>query len=141
MHRSIALATALSVAVLAQAGSADPAPAPPQPPPWTPPKPVAPGNGSAEGMPPLPFPTVPSKRQEKRLSPDTVTLVTKLKSNDPEDWARTPNDVPTLLEMLHNESGVPFTSEVKSIDEIEPNVAVRPVLYRSGFKPFKLTES
>jgi hypothetical protein len=70
-----------------------------------------------------------------------VTLVTRIKSADPEDWARTPNDVPALLELLRKEAGVPFASDAKSIDEIAPDAAARPVLYRSGFKSFKLTES
>jgi hypothetical protein len=141
MQRSTALATVLSVAVLIQTGWADPTPAPPQPPPWTPPKSSAPGNGAAEGMPPLPFPSVPSKRQEKKQPSDAVTLVTRIKSADPEDWARTPNDVPALLELLRKETGVPFASDAKSIDEIAPDAAARPLLYRSGFKSFKLTES
>ena len=141
MPRSTALATALSAVAFGLTSWADPSPAPPQPPPYVPPKPIGAGPGVAEGMPPLPFPSVPSRRQAERQTPEAVTLVTKLKSSDPEDWARTPNDAPALLELLRKESGVAFTSDAKSIDEIAPDPAARPMLYRSGFKPFKLTES
>ncbi len=92
-------------------------------------------------MPPLPYPAVPQKRQEKKNPPQPPTLLTKVKSDDMEDWARTPNDLKGLLEWLSTEMNVNFTSNVKSFGEINPNPQGNPLLYRSGYKPFKLSDA
>ncbi len=116
-------------------------PKPPEPPPLALPKPPPAQVSSSEGMPPLPYPAVPMKRQEKKNPPQPPTLLTKIKSNDAEDWTRTPNDLKGLLEWLSSEMNVHFTSNVKSFDEIEPDPTKNPLLYRSGYKPFKLSAS
>jgi hypothetical protein len=92
-------------------------------------------------MPPLPYPAVPQKRQEKKNPPQPPTLLTKIKNGDAEDWARTPNDLKGLLEWLSGEMNVHFSSNIKSFDEINPEPAKNPMLYRSGYKPFTLSAS
>ncbi len=129
---SLLALAALSTAVFA-------GPKPPEPPPLIIPKPPPAQVSSSEGMPPLPYPAVPMKRQEKKNPPQPPTLLTKIKSGDAEDWTRTPNDLKGLLEWLSAEMNVHFTSNIKSFDEVEPEPTKNPLLYRSGYKPFKLT--
>ena len=131
---SIAVITALAAPAFA-------GPKPPEPPPLAMPKPPPAQISSSEGMPPLPYPAVPMKRQEKKNPPQPPTLLTKIKSNDAEDWTRTPNDLKGLLEWLSAEMNVHFTSNIKSFDEIDPEPTHNPLLYRSGYKPFKLSQS
>ncbi len=115
------------------------APKPPEPPPLEIPKPPPAQVSSSEGMPPLPYPVVPMKRQEKKNPPQPPTLLTKIKSGDAEDWTRTPNDLKGLLEWVSGEMNVHFTSNIKSFEEIDPEPTKNPMLYRSGYKPFTLT--
>src|SRR5579884_2045276 len=106
-------------------------PKPPEPPPLEIPKPPPAQISSSEGMPPLPYPAVPMKRQEKKNPPQPPVLLTKIKSADAEDWARTPNDLKGLLESLSSEMNVHFSSNIKSFDEISSDPTKNPVLYRS----------
>jgi hypothetical protein len=135
MKRSAALILFGSVSALI-AG-----PPPPEPPPFNLPKPPPAQVSSSEGLPPLPYPVVPMKRQEKKNPPQPPTLLTKIRSDDMEDWARTPNDLKGLLEWLSSEMSVHFTSNVKTFGEIDPNPQSNPLLYRSGYKPFKLADA
>lgn len=137
MNRS-AFLLAVFVAI---AGRAVAAPPPPEPPPFVLPKPPPAQVASSEGMPPLPYPVVPQKRQEKKNPPQPPTLLTKIRSDDLEDWARTPNDLKGLLEWLSAEMSVHFTSNVKSFGEITPNPQGNPLLYRSGYKAFNLSDA
>src|SRR5262245_16850874 len=116
-------------------------PKPPEPPPFNLPKPPPAQVSSSEGMPPLPYPAVPQKRQEKKNPPQPPTLLTKIKSDDMEDWARTPDDLKGLLQWLSTEMNVNFTSNVKSFAEINPTPQGNPLLYRSGYKAFKLSDA
>lgn len=116
-------------------------PQPPEPPPLVIPKPPPAQVSSSEGAPPLPYPVVPMKRQEKKNPPQPPTLLTKIKSGDAEDWTRTPNDLKGLLEWVSGEMNVHFTSNIKSFDEIETDPTKNPMLYRSGYKPFTLSPS
>ena len=114
-------------------------PKPPEPPPLVLPKPPPAQVSSSEGMPPLPYPVVPQKRQEKKNPPQPPTLLTKIRSDDAEDWARTPDDLKGLLEWLSAEMNVHFSSNIKSFREISPDPTGNPLLYRSGYKPFTLS--
>jgi hypothetical protein len=114
------------------------APKPPDPPPLEKPKPPPAQVSSSEGMPPLPYPVVPQKRQERKNPPQPPVLLTKIRTGDPEDWARTPHDLKRLLEWMSGEMGASFTSNIKTWTEISTNPRENPVLYRSGYKPFKL---
>jgi hypothetical protein len=131
----IALACIVSGAV--STAFADPKP--PEPPPLEIPKPPPAQISSSEGMPPLPYPAVPQKRQEKKNPPQPPTLLTKIKSADAEDWTRTPNDLKGLLEWVSGEMNVHFTSNIKAFGEISGEPTKNPMLYRSGYKPFTLT--
>ncbi len=113
-------------------------PKPPDPPPLERPKPPPAQVSSSEGMPPLPYPVVPQKRQERKNPPQPPVLLTKIRTADAEDWARTPNDLKKLLEWMSSEMGVSFTSNIKTWAEISTDPRENPVLYRSGYKPFKL---
>jgi hypothetical protein len=115
------------------------APQPPDPPPLERPKPPPAQISSSEGMPPLPYPVVPMKRQEKKNPPQPPVLLTKIASADAEDWTRTPNDVKGLLEWISQQMNVHFSSNIKSFDRIAVDPAQNPILYRSGYKPFALT--
>ena len=115
------------------------APKPPEPPPLEKPKPPPAQVSSSEGMPPLPYPVVPQKRQERKNPPAPPVLLTKIRTNDAEDWARTPHDLKRLLEWMSAEMGASFSSNIKRWSEISTNPGENPVLYRSGYKPFKLT--
>jgi hypothetical protein len=126
---AVAAASAMSLAQLA----------PPEPPPWTPPKPAPPGPPN-EGMPPLPYPTVPGRVQQKKTPPTPPTLVVRVTSNDAEDWARTPNDLNGLLEKFRAETSAQFTFEKKPIAELATGPGAAPLIYRSGYKAFRLTE-
>lgn len=127
-HAAFVLLTATALA----------APKPPEPPPLTMPKPPPAQVSSSEGMPPLPYPVVPQKRQEKKNPPQPPTLLTKIKSDDAEDWTRTPNDLKGLLEWLSAEMNVHFSANIKSFAEVNPDPTKNPLLYRSGYKPFQL---
>lgn len=115
------------------------APKPPEPPPLEKPKPPPAQVSSSEGMPPLPYPVVPQKRQERKNPPHPPVLLTKIRTDDPEDWARTPHDLKKLLEWMSGEMGASFSSDIKTWKEISINPRENPVLYRSGYKPFTLT--
>ena len=128
---TLALVTAAAIA----------GPKPPEPPPLELPKPPPAQVSSSEGMPPLPYPVVPQKRQEKKNPPKPPTLLTKIKSADAEDWTRTPNDLKGLLEWLSADMNVHFSSNVKSFDEISTDPTKNPLVYRSGDKPFTLSKS
>jgi hypothetical protein len=141
MNTSFSLRFAAAAAFFGMAVAAVAAPKPPDPPPLVMPKPPPAQVSSSEGLPPLPYPVVPMKRQEKKNPPQPPTLLTKIKSNDAEDWTRTPNDLKGLLEWLSAEMNVHFTSNIKSFDEIDPEPTRNPLLYRSGYKPFKLSAS
>lgn len=115
------------------------APKPPEPPPLEKPKPPPAQVSSSEGMPPLPYPVVPQKRQERKNPPNPPVLLTKIRTADAEDWARTPHDLKKLLEWMSGEMGASFSSNIKTWGEVSTNPRENPVLYRSGYKPFKLT--
>lgn len=115
------------------------APKPPEPPPLEKPKPPPAQVSSSEGMPPLPYPVVPQKRQERKNPPQPPVLLTKIRTSDPEDWTRTPHDLKKLLGWMSGEMGASFSTNIKSWSEISTNPRENPLLYRSGYKPFKLT--
>ncbi len=89
-------------------------------------------------MPPLPYPAVPMKRQEKKNPPQPPVLLTKIASRDADDWTRTPNDVKGLLEWISQQMNVHFSSNVKAFGQISTDASQNPILYRSGYKSFKL---
>ena len=91
-------------------------------------------------MPPLPYPVVPMKRQEKKNPPQPPVLLTKIRSRDAEDWTRTPNDVKGLLEWISRQMNVHFSSNIKPFAQISEDPAQNPILYRSGYKSFKLSQ-
>lgn len=125
--------------MLVGSGVAWAAPKPPEPPPLEKPKPPPAQVSSSEGMPPLPYPVVPQKRQERKNPPQPPVLITKIRTNDAEDWARTPHDLKKLLEWMSGEMGASFSSNIKTWSETSVQPRENPVLYRSGYKPFKLT--
>jgi hypothetical protein len=134
------LKVALAVGVLLTASRvlllADPKP--PEPPPLERPKPPPAQVSSSEGMPPLPYPVVPKKRQEKKNPPQPPALITKLRSPDADDWTRTPNDIKGLLEWVSREMNVHFSSNIRGMGKLSPDPDESPILYRSGYKPFTL---
>src|SRR5678816_4958545 len=100
MNTPLSPCSLAALAFFGMVGAAVAGPKPPDPPPLVMPKPPPAQVSSSEGMPPLPYPVVPQKRQEKKNPPQPPTLLTKIKSDDIEDWARTPNDLKGLLEWL-----------------------------------------
>lgn len=115
-------------------------PTPPEPPPLALPKPKPAQVASSEAMLPLPpLPIANMKRQEKKNPPQPPVLLTKIKSQDDEDWTRTPNDVKGLLEWISAQMNVHFSSNIKSFSQISVDPAQNPILYRSGYKAFRLT--
>lgn len=115
------------------------APKPPEPPPLVLPKPHASQVSSSESLPPLPYPVVAMKRQEKKNPPTPPVLITKIRTEDAEDWTRTPNDIRALLEWINKQMEVSFTSNIQKFSEVDPTAKNNPLLYRSGYKPFELT--
>lgn len=115
-------------------------PEPPEPPPLVKPKPPPAQVSSSEAMPPLPYPVVPQKRQERKNPPTPPVLMTKIRTDDPEDWARTPDDLKKLLQWMSGEMGVSFSSNIKTWNEVSTDPRENPLLYRSGYKPFELTD-
>ena len=113
-------------------------PKPPEPPPLEVPKPPPAQVSSSEGTLPFPLPLTPQKRQEKKNPPVPPVLLTKIRTADAEDWTRTPNDLKGLLEWMSAELKVNFSSNVKAFGEISPDPTKNPVLYRSGYKAFRL---
>ncbi|XHR29263.1 MAG: DUF4159 domain-containing protein [Chthoniobacteraceae bacterium] len=111
---------------------------PPEPPPLEKPKPPPSQISSSEGMPPLPYPAVFQKRQERKNPPQPPVLLTKISTPDAEDWTRTPNDLKGLLQWMSQEMKVNFSSNTKAFREISRDAQRNPILYRSGYKPFKL---
>ena len=129
----------LLTAILLCTAAARATPQPPDPPPLERPKPPPAQISSSEGMPPLPYPVVPMKRQEKKNPPQPPVLLTKISSADAEDWTRTPNDVKGLLEWISQQMNVHFSSNIKGFGQISIDPAQNPILYRSGYKPFTLS--
>jgi len=127
---------AFFMVALALSALADPVP--PEPPPLERPKPPPAQVSSSEGMPPLPYPVVPMKRQEKKNPPQPPVLLTKIRTDDPEDWTRTPNDLKGLLEWMSQKMGTSFSANVKTFSEVSPEPDRNPIIYRSGYKPFRL---
>jgi hypothetical protein len=91
-------------------------------------------------MAPLPLPVTMLKRQEKKNPPVPPVLLTKIRTSDPEDWARTPDDLRGLLGWMSNEMNVNFSSSTKTFREISTNPTDNPIIYRTGFKSFELTQ-
>ena len=116
-------------------------PIPPEPPPLELPKPKPAQVASSEAMPPLPLPAVPLKRQEKKNPPQPPALLTKIRSGDTEDWTRTPNDIKGLLEWMSQQMNVHFSSNIRTFSEISTDPTKNPILYRSGYKPFRLSQA
>ncbi len=112
---------------------------PPDPPPLEKPKPPPAQVSSAEGMPPLPYPAVFQKRQERKNPPQPPVLLTKISTLDAEDWTRTPNDTKALLQWMSQEMKVNFSSNIKAFKDISTDPQQNPILYRSGYKAFKLS--
>lgn len=115
-------------------------PTPPEPPPLQMPKPRPAQVASSEATLPLPgLPVTNMKRQEKKNPPQPPTLLTKIRSQDSEDWTRTPNDVKGLLEWISAQMNVHFSSNIKAFSQISTDPAQNPILYRSGYKAFRLS--
>ena len=131
------LPAAILALALTRVAVADPTP--PAPPPLELPKPPPAQVSSSEGMPPLPLPATFQKRQERKNPPQPPVLLTKIRTADNEDWARTPNDLKGLLEWMALEMHVNFSSNLKTFDEVPLDAKDCPILYRSGYKPFSLT--
>ena len=129
------LAIVFGIAVSVQAAG----PTPPEPPPLHHAKPPPAQISSSEGMPPLPYPAVPLKRQEKKNPPQPPVLLTKIATADAEDWTRTPDDLKGLLQWMSKEMNVNFSANVRHFSEVSTDPRKNPILYRSGYKPFKLT--
>lgn len=136
MRKLFLIVTAMTLLdIRAKAG-----PQAPEPPPLEKPKPKSANVSSAETMITLPPPpATPVKRQEKKNPPKPPALITKIRSEDDEDWARTPNDLRGLLESMSAEMGVNFTSKIKTFLKASVNPDENPVLYRSGYKTFELS--
>jgi hypothetical protein len=115
------------------------APQPPEPPPLAKPKPPPANVSSSEGLPPLPYPAVAMKRQEKKNPPQPPVLVTKISTQDAEDWTRTPDDIKGLLVFMSREMNVHFSSSIKPVLQVSTDASKNPVLYRSGYKSFELS--
>ena len=111
---------------------------PPDPPPLAVPKPPPAQVSSSEGMAPLPYPAVFQKRQERKNPPQPPVLLTKIATNDAEDWTRTPDDLKNLLQWMSQEMKVNFSANVKKFVEVSTDPQKNPILYRSGYKPFAL---
>ena len=134
-------AVTFACALAALSASLYAGPKPPDPPPLELPKPKPAQIASSEGTLPLPYPAVFQKRQEKKNPPKPPTLLTKIKSADAEDWTRTPDDLKGLLEWMSGEMNVHFTSSIETFQEAAAKGDKNPMLYRSGYKPFQLTEN
>jgi len=114
------------------------APLPPEPPPLAKPKPLPAHAASPEGVSALPAPAVLPKRQQRKNPPPSL-LLTKIRTGDPEEWARAPDDLKGLLEFMSKEMNVRFSSSIKTFAQISTDPVPNPVLYRSGYRSFKLT--
>jgi hypothetical protein len=141
--------TALQLSIctlLAAAGlSAGAAPKPPEPPPLSPEIKVAsPGAPEDPVVPSVvisPPKTVHPRRGQQVLPPvGPPVMITRIQSADVEDWARTPNDLKGLLESIGEELHVAFASDEKTFSTISSKPSDNPVLYRSGYKKFALTD-
>ena len=128
-----------AAAGLVFAGMARAEPAPPPPPPLELPKPPPAEVSSSEGTIPLPLPATFQKRQERKNPPQPPVLLTKIRTADNDDWARTPNDLKGLLEWMSAQMNVHFSSNIKTFDEVPADAKGMPILYRSGYKAFALT--
>ncbi|MBP7948632.1 MAG: DUF4159 domain-containing protein [Verrucomicrobiales bacterium] len=129
------------VLLAAGTGMAGAEPKPPDPPPFELPAPKPAQVSSAESLPPLPYPVVPLKRQEKKNPPNPPTLLTRIRTGDLEDWARTPNDLKGMLDFMSSEMNVHFSLATRTFTEASRDVAANPVLYKSGYKPFTLAKA
>ncbi len=127
--------------VFGWASAALAAPVPPPPPPLELPKPPPAQISSSEGTGPFPLPVTLQKRQERKNPPQPPVLLTKIRTDDTDDWARTPNDLKGLLEWMSANMNVHFSSNVKTFSEVPGNAKDTPIIYRSGYKSFQLSEA
>ncbi len=113
-------------------GSDEPGFVPPvvgQPPP---PPPARMSSGEAY-IPYPPPPVVPQARSEKKNPPNPPVMFTKLRSEHGMlDWATRPDDLNNLLRDMKASMDIHLASEVKSLDEIDPDPERNPILFRSG---------
>lgn len=113
-------------------GSDEPGFVPPvvgQPPP---PPPARMSSGEAY-IPYPPPPVVPQARSEKKNPPNPPVMFTKLRSEHGMlDWATRPDDLNNLLRDMKASMDIHLASEVKSLDEIDPDPERNPIMFRSG---------
>jgi hypothetical protein len=97
---------------------------------------------SAETYVPYPGPpAVPMARSEKKNPPKPPVLFTKLRSNlGPLDWGTRPNDLNNLIKSMKALIDVDFSSEVKSLREVDTDPEKNPILYRSGHFHFRFSD-
>ena len=121
------------------------APKPPEPPPLSPDVKVTAPGAPEEPVSPsvvISAPRFPQPRRGQQLLPPVgpPVMLTRIQSADVEDWARTPNDLKGLLESIGEELHVAFASDDKTFSTISSKPSDNPVLYRSGYKKFTLTD-
>jgi len=97
-------------------------------------------HSSAEGVPPLPLPAVPSARTEKKNPPRPPVLIAKLATDNRLDWATSPEDANNLLRALAKTMDVHFSAINLPQNQIPADADAIPVLYRSGIRAFQFTE-
>ena len=103
-----------------------------------PPPPPAQASG-AEGLPPLPLPATPQRRDEKKNPPRPPVIAVKIKNGTVRDWATDLNDLNNLLVWMRATLGVNFTYDQKRLSQINLEAADVPVLYRTGHYEFEFS--
>lgn len=90
----------------------------------------------------IPWPEPPSlpvsnNAPDKNQKPPVV--FTKIKTQYPEDWSATPNDLKNLLKKMQSMMKVNYVMEIKTLEELSTDPDQNPIVFRSGHYHFSFT--
>lgn len=84
-------------------------------------------------------PTLPVSNAVPDKGQKPPVVFTKIKTQYPEDWSATPNDVKNLLKEMQSMMKVNYVMEIKNLDELSPDPDQNPIVFRSGHYHFSFT--
>ena len=88
----------------------------------------------ASHLPPASFEPEISRNQPHQ--PQPTLLCIKIRHGDPRNWNVTPDDLTTLLDVMHKNTGIAYGTAIRSLDELNCDPAVNPILYFTGHYHF-----
>lgn len=105
-----------------------------------PPKPQQ-HRAGGEGVPPLPLPAVPLRRQEKKEPPAPPTLMAHLQFGPYESWNADPGALVQMFNRAANLMKVRYGHTTVNLDNFSYDPHETPILYFGGTKAFEFTNA